>query len=354
MTDQKLILRYDDITTVTSPLDPIENFATWITGLNSISYTSDLLVTVHHFKRGRDTRIAALAISTFARNALAFLNQAYSGPPDHSYLPLYYSILNLSKIYIMVAGFGDTLESNRWHGASYNAQAKASHDLLTERVTLKPGGIFPIFYQILTSQKWMYGEKSIELRNIIPFIRGASHEYEHAYKEQPPYQLLNIKIEGDPKTGFRLAASANISGHPNGYKLRYLKAITGFRQDTGSPNKYYTPFINSDSIEKARPRLQNHVRRFLLYEAEYSSMGSVIGAITPISNSQILLPEEMPIWIALFYLSSVVRYNPEFLEKLEDSKAWPILLALRKHSILNFLRLFWSFIQKSEYRILIQ
>jgi hypothetical protein len=354
MTEKRQILRYDNSTNVITQLDPIDAITTWITGLNSISYTSDLLISTHNYKRGKDTRNAAHTISTYAKNALAFLDQAYSGPPDHSYLPLYYSILNLSKIYIIVAGHGGSLETNRWHGVSYNPQAKASHDILTERITLKPGGIFPLFYQVLTTQKWIHGDKNISLRNIIPYIRGTSHEFAHAYKEAPPYQIIKIIIEGDDKIGYRLTASTYNKDHPNGNKLRFLKAITGFRQDTGSQNIFHTPFINAINIDQAWPRLLKNVRRYLLYEPLYSSMDTILGAVTPISNCKLLLPEEIPIWLTFFYLSSVVRYNPEFLDKLEDSKAWPILLCLRKDSIFNFLRLFWSFIQKSEYRIVIQ
>ncbi len=352
MGKEKCILRYENITTVTSPLDPIDDISAWITGLNSINYTSDLLISFHKFKKGPTTKRAAEIISTYSENALAFLDQAYSGPPDHSYLPLYYAILNLSKIYIVTSGFGKQLDTNRWHGASYNPQSKISRDLLTERITLKPGGVFPIFYQVLTSHKWSYGDKSIELRDIFPFIRGISHEFDHAYKIQSPFQLIKICCEGDLKTGYRLSALTYNKTHPNANNLRYLKVITGFHPDTSTPNKYYTKYIQESSEELAKVKLLKSVRRFLFYDSLYSQFGELMGGITPITNCQLLLPEEIPIWIAFYYLSNIVRYNPEYLEKLMDSKAWPILLTLRKHAIFTFLKLFWSFMQKSEYRII--
>jgi len=57
------------------------------------------------------------------------------------------------------------------------------------------------------------------------------------------------------------------------------------------------------------------------------------------------------LWLLFFWLSNVVRYSPEQLEELQDSRLWPILLTLRKHATLRFLILFWSYFHKTSFGV---
>ena len=135
-----VLTRYNELSQVTSPLDPIEDVISWISGLNSLGYTSDILAKVHNIAPAQTVRQGAQAVSQFASTAVGLLEQAFSGPSNISFLPLYYSILNLSKIYIIAAGKYDGLSSNRHHGASYNPVGKSSHDLLTEEIKILTKG----------------------------------------------------------------------------------------------------------------------------------------------------------------------------------------------------------------------
>jgi hypothetical protein len=58
------------------------------------------------------------------------------------------------------------------------------------------------------------------------------------------------------------------------------------------------------------------------------------------------LPEELPIAIALFHISSVVRYKPEFFARIRNSKYWPVVGAARQHILYKFLLLFSSFVRQ--------
>ncbi len=51
----------------------------------------------------------------------------------------------------------------------------------------------------------------------------------------------------------------------------------------------------------------------------------------PLSRARLLLPEEVPIFLAFFHLGSVVRYKPHFLDKVLDSPFHPFLLATERH-----------------------
>jgi hypothetical protein len=343
------VTRYNEHSLVSSPLDPIEDVTSWIWGLKSTGYVSDILSKVHGITPAPTVRLCAQMVAQFASTAIGLLEQAFSGPPNISFLPLYYAILNLSKIYIIAAGKHADLPTNRYHGASYDPLGKSSHDLLTEELSILPKGIFPLLYSVLVPGSVITHRRKLALSSIYPYIRGISHEYHHAYRQQSSMQWMSITVEAVGQEGFRLNAGVRDMGLPNADNLRFYKALAGFK--TNAPYDFKTPIAQAPSELEAILLLSKHIRRGLLYEAMFDFLNEPSGTLTPLSNSNMLLPEEVPIWLAFHHLSNVVRYNPEFLHRIENSKAWPMLLAMRKHTLLRFLLLTWSFVHQREFYI---
>lgn len=346
------VFRYDGDSGVVTPLDPIEDCTSWISGLRSKGYTSDILRTVHGATKVKDIHDRADLIAIYSSNAVGFIDQAYSGPAEISFLPLYYSILNLSKAYIAIAGSQKLLITNRRHGVSYNTMRRPSKDILDDEVTAWTKGVFPVFYSIITGEILTNRDISIRLRDIYPYITNIAHEYEHAYSRKMCLQPISIRaIEYESKK-FRFHVNLVDSDCPFAFNRRYLKLFRGFnRLDPKNPKVLVSPGVTAASIEKAVPILKSQINRFLIYHSR-TVMGDIL-PLTPLSAKRYYLPEEVPIWIAFFHLSSIARYKPEFLAQLIDSKSWPILLSLRKHSILKFLLLFWSFLHQSSYHLII-
>ncbi len=344
------ILRYDTTEAVLTPLNPLEDLISWITGLRSTGYTSDILRVNHNITNKADIRQGSQLISLFSNNAVGLLDQAYAGPEEMSFLPLYYSILNLSKIYIILSGHMGLLATNRYHGVSYNPNQKTSRDLLTEEIVFKQNGVLPLFYWSITNEIWRFDKKKIKLGDIYPYIFGISHEFGHAYKVPWALQTISVEIPERGDDGLRLNITLAKSNHPNASKRRYLKIMNGEFKYKEKNNTYISD-SKVDTLDKdTKELLLKNIRRCLIYttSGEFDSTIS----LTPISGMPLLLPEELPIWLAFFHLSNVVRYNPEFIVKLTYSKAWPMLLALRKHTILKFLTLFWSFLHQSHYHLI--
>jgi len=111
-----------------------------------------------------------------------------------------------------------------------------------------------------------------------------------------------------------------------------------------------------------KSHLCEQMRLFLLYDTKSSlalrvssgsfhgeSYGEFMGTYTPVSGSNLLLPEELPILLAFFHLSNVVRYAPERLLKLHDSKASAVLQSLIRQGAYRFIELFWSYLNKKTY-----
>ena len=358
----KVISRYDQISLVSTPLNPIEDLLSWLAGLNSIGYTSDILRTVHSFSNTKEIHKCARLISLYTNNALGLTEQAYSGPSDVSFLPLYYAILNLSKVYIILSGREADLSTNRHHGATYDVASKSSRDLLTEAITLRSGGVLPLLYETLTGIRCSWKKKPIRLRTIYPYIRGIGYEYQHAYGMPSALQIIRLGIKGDSEGGYYLEYLFGNTECAYAGQKQYLKVVKSFRQlfdesihseDEPVPSVFLSKRVFVPTEEQALISLTTNIRRFLLYETILSQPDiEAAGCFTPVSNRELLLPEEIPIWIAFFHLSNLVRYKPEFLHAVKDSRSWPMLLSLRKHAFLRFMIIFWSYLHQKEYRVL--
>lgn len=352
----KIIARYEESLVVSTPLNPIDDLMSWISGLASVGYTSDILKKVHEMTYAQ-IRSGAPLISVHAGNTIGFLDQEFSGPPDVSFLPLYYAVLNLSKIYIIASGRANDLLNNRHHGASYGV-SKPRKGLLTDEILLKERGVFPLFYEVLTHQAWRWSNKSIRLADVYPFIPGISFEYNQAFGLQSRVQSITLRLNGNPSSGFTLVGELeplNTGLHPLAYSRRYLKIFTGMRsQPPNHPTRFVSDMIMASTEPEARAQLLSHTKRHLLYNFVTDQRRQPAGIFTPLSAAPIDLAEEIPIWLAFFHLSNVVRYKPDFLARIKDSEAWPMLLSLQRHALLRFLVIFWSFMQQRTFVLQIE
>ncbi len=134
--------------------------------------------------------------------------------------------------------------------------------------------------------------------------------------------------------------------HPLTNRRRYLKIFTGLRSQPNQPERFASDKIMVSTDAEARARLLSHTKRHLLYQIVRDLFHNPIGIYTPLSAGPMELAEEIPIWLAFFHLSNVVRYKPDTLARIKDSAAWPMLLCLQRHALLRFLVIFWSFMQQ--------
>jgi len=340
-----VVLRYGEPEVVSTPLDPLEDIMSLICGLRSVSYVADILRSKHGVKEKKEIVSSSRLIVTYVDDALGLIAQAFSGPPEVSFLPLYYAILNLSKIYILMAGKRTQLERNRHHGASYPFE-KRSRDLLTEQIYLHPKGVLGLFYEVLThGEPWISKSGRLSMKEVYPFIYPISAEYEQAYGSRSPFQPVDLRVtrKGPDQWQCELELKWPIRFDPR--KWRYIQAFRGFRPKQADKLKFVSDIVQARDEREARRYLQSSVRSFMLYS--YVDEFGKTRILIPLSRKRLLLPEELPIWLAFFHLSNVVRYRPEFLSVLRDSKSWPMLLALRKHATFRFLVLFWSYVQQT-------
>jgi hypothetical protein len=234
------------------------------------------------------------------------------------------------------------LPSHRWHGVTYDVQSKDSQTLLTEVITLKKDGVFPLFYETITGKVLPKTELKVQIKDILPYVVGVTHEYGLATGN--PSQIYLLTLDFFMKGASlhpRLRVTGGSSKAPEQLEKKDLKVLAQFVQDRSSKNTFVGKRIVDENRteEETRAQLSTH----LIYRVFQDRMA------TPRCSKRLELPEELPIALLFFYMSSVVRYKPEFLSRLQDSKFWPMLLSARVHSLYGFVLAFWSFMHQQNY-----
>jgi hypothetical protein len=326
------ITRYEEIETISTNLDPLTDLVTWLEYYCATDYVVSLLTTRHGVATAA-AKTRAQLVRPHARLAMQYIEQALSGPSDVAFLPIYYAILNLLKIYILFGPHYAQLPANRWHGAKYDGYDKASHTLLTEEITVKKGGTLPLFYQTITAQP-VRRDRSFCLWEIYPCLLDVSAEYQMASGQSAKIVTL---VFGKTTVANKERLQVTVVPQPGAAvpKPKELKALVGFQKHTSQPQ-----ILFSKPLVGTPPKIRDHLKPYLLYQHMHGIPACRV------SSSHFVFPEEFPIALAFFHLSSVVRYKPEFLARLKDSKFWAVLSTARQHCLLKFLLTFWSFTHK--------
>lgn len=356
-----MILRYDTYKIVTTRLNPIEDLTYWFEGLRSQEYVSYLLKEKHNFSSPPEIRESSKAIMYHAKYASDFLQQGLSAPKDICFLPIYYAFLNLLKVVIICKGGLADLKKQKYHGASYNPNRKW-RSLLSDEIEIHPNGAIPLYYQLVTGQRLFSKKSLLKMEDLYVFIRSISHELKEIYNKKSLYIPIDIDMDGNDREGFRLKAIVKDKVDRKRIGLAQLKVLKGFKKEpnvrrskgrriinlTGN-NNYFTNRVNSAYDDAKMKLVRDCINRYLI-SIEISN--GLLGACTFLPKNKLALPEELPIHMAFFHMSNIVRYNPEMLEQLKDSRDWTTLLALSRHGTLSFLELLWSELQQEHIKIL--
>ena len=329
------MLRYGDKPEILASSQQIlDDLADWLGFLLSIDYLQDVLHKVHGLSVPA-ARARAKLIVPYVRVALGFISQSLSGPKQLSYLPSYYAILNLMKVYILIGKHHAQLEGNRLHGVTAPAQAKPQ-SLLTDKVEMKRRGTFSLFYQTLTGDA-LQSDVTLQIKDFLPLISNVSIEYEFASGASDQFVFFNLMPEQDPNDNTRSRLVVEFPNSAKSIPKNHLKILKDFSSKRGSPNKFYGAYHTTGTLSYAQ-----QLRRHLIYRMHGQQL-------TVRSPKAVQFPEELPIALLFFYVSTVVRYRPDLLERLGDSREWPVIAASRTHALTAFLLCFWCYVHQKDY-----
>lgn len=346
------ILRYgteEEMSVIYTPLDPLEDLSDLLAGLRSEQYVQSVLVKKHDLSMSEASEIAPL-VGHHAAWAAGFLRQAYAGPPELSFLPVYYAVLSLSKVCILCCFGAERLRQDaRYHGAKYPREQEC--DPLDCRISIcERGGVFPLFYEALTGRKPEWEE--IDVSTLLSLAPCIESELKMALGRSLALCSLGVSVEKVESQAFRLKVDIYLQhGMPSRPDEMVALRDCQLSKGVSNPSRdtYLGETMRGTSPDAVAPAMFRGIRRELLYYRPAPFFANMTTS-TP-AHTDFAVPEEIPLWLLFFWLSNVVRYAPERLSALQKTGLWPILLKLRKHGALRFLILFWSFFHKTSFGI---
>jgi len=345
---QFFLSRYEKDFEAISNLHRLDDALDVVTFLTAESFVAKKLIDRHR-KSQSEANFLSKRIVAHARIAGKFARLSLASEPAISFLPAYYAILNLAKVCCLAGKYSSEFtQHSRWHGATYNTQSMGVRALLTDSVTVKKGGALALFYKTLTNQD-IEKDRLFKLRDVYPLVPGVSSEFEivSGSLQSPLYLEFTGKVESGilqiEVEAFTI--DSNSKKKPFNGNVRSIPPLKGFRKKPKSKATFHYKGLITEG-EKLIPSARKVVRTEFLRirtKSDYTS--------TYLQNSQLPLPEEFATGLAFFHLSSVCRYNPELWEKFSTSVGWPLLLAMRRHSLYYFLISVWSFITQENYML---
>src|SRR4051794_3162554 len=113
MTQHPPLTRYSDSHGFKSALDPFRDLVLHLDFLRAEEYVAEVLCKRRGLQEEEAQKRAAL-VRPHVALALHYIDQATSGPPDVSFVPCYYAILNLIKIRLLFSDLASELAENRY------------------------------------------------------------------------------------------------------------------------------------------------------------------------------------------------------------------------------------------------
>ena len=185
--------RYPEFAELTSERDPFASATLQLEFLAVEDYVIELMDSRHSITPD-DAAERAASVRAHVGLALQYLEQAQSGPREVCFVPCYYALLNLMKVYILFSDLRSRLATNRWHGASYAAKEGAATVLPSDQITLSDEGTIPLFYRVLTGKE-LPSRTNVSMADVYPFIQDISAEWGMACPDTSRIVQIGHSIE---------------------------------------------------------------------------------------------------------------------------------------------------------------
>lgn len=342
-----MVHRYPRVESFTTALAFDQDLLDLMQKFTSRGVVSNILREYHGMTDRRTIAEAAGNIKSFVRQGLKFLDQARNGPRIVSFLPNYYALLQLAKA-VIVARRGPQITSQLLsHGLSYQPTAKDSQTLGSEELQIWPRGVFGEYYQIHTKMRLpdfrrRNGKRQnrpllrVRMKNVYPFLFDAGYEFSSASGESPSsFAQVSLYSAGE--------------GSERSYSLR----VEGPKGLTKSSSPLFRSFGVEGKSIKIKPgvALEDEFPTYLLYYPLVQSSVFVPTCFTPLWRDRLHYPEEIPLFLSFFHLGSIVRYKPQFMERVMDSPYCSFLLAMERHCATKFCLLFLEAMMQATYLV---
>jgi len=193
MSDEQnhVLTRYVDTRQIDSNLEPFEDLKGFLSFLLSAAYFKEVARAKHGLSSSEATQ-RFKRIRPYLCTALEYVDQALNGPERLAFLPAYYAILNLMKVYILLGPYANELSAQQWHGATYESE-KDSQNILTEVIKIKEKGAISLFYKTITGLS-INKQLRVKMCDVYPYLYELGMEYNLATGGDCRLAYLSIEL----------------------------------------------------------------------------------------------------------------------------------------------------------------
>lgn len=318
----------------------------------------DLAAETYGHRRKREIQAVAGNASTYIRHAYEFYQSAKPTSPNTAPLIYYYSMLNLAKAVceFRFPRLHERSECYR-HGISWRPSRKWLVRPKSEQLRIVKRGVWHLLFESVTASRCtLPNPTSILVRDLFSWCPEISSEYERAYNcagkivkliEPTVVTSQNLKklwmrfsLDREDLQDLRISAPT---------LLRQLGNKTEVFEEVRSQEanlrtfEWQAPIDVNPTQDRWHPT-KSHIGAFNSYVYPDRDIHEYF---VPISSRRVTpLPQVITLYSALFWLGSLVRYDPHSIEQLMDSEYWILVDGFMSQSRLWLLELMeWAIYQ---------
>jgi hypothetical protein len=320
---------------------------------------------VHGIARKNDRATVATSVKLYVQQASEFYEAAATAKPNTAPLIYYYSFLNLAKA---LCEFRNPRFHSRpecyAHGLSWRPDPQKVVNLEKETVTLRGRGVWQVLWETMTKLPYSAANPTqIPVQKLFSYCHEISAEYGRVMGFPTPLvpvkepqvfvdeelreSWLRFSVERTEFKDHRLSAPKLIS---------QIRIARSSYVEVKSKKKNMRTF-QSETAKKMRRRetvfsgLEGDILGLNLF-ASLDRDRDLRYSIPLQGPLPLRLPQLMVSYTILFWLGSLVRYDPHSVYELMDSPFWILIDGFMSQSRVWLLELFWWALFRKETTLL--
>ena len=306
----------------------------------------------------KDREAVAMNVKLYIQQSAEFYESARGAKPHTAPLMYYYSFLNLAKAFceLRKPQLHETPECYR-HGLSWRPDPRVVVNMETEEVWVTSRGVWHILWESLNGTRCPAANPTrLRVRDLFAYCPEVSAEFGRAFGQNNrllEFEELDVLLDRSKRHAW-----ITFSVSRQGLKDQYVRAPRLVAQ-LATPRSGYME-IKSGKQEFCAFQSSNPVK-LKRHETPLSPLDGDILALNVFTHcgreelryflaNQTKMPFRLPqtivLYTILFWLSSLVRYDPHSVASLMDSSYWILIDGFMSQSRLWLLEQFeWALYQ---------
>lgn len=345
---------------------PGDEYWSYLRFLSIESECISILKTIHGINGKSLQRRMANNIRSFVLQADEYYKAAKERSSRTSPLLYYYSMLNLAKVLLTIYEFQKLKQRPYlYHGLSDADVIKKQFDFRREKVRIQNRGIFPLLYKYFAGFQ-LPAQTLLSIKELLSYCLECDIEFLHAYGSYWRVVDINHLLAGSSKTKrtWVVLAVPREEYHSRIYKLKDIfepirpnqALYEAFSLQDQKGRRFFQtlatyPYTDvDDPPDRLNRKIAADLRPLCLYSAKYTG-GNLKYSLPLPSSAGVVIPQAIAIYGVMFYLGSLVRYQPHTYDRmLTEKDAW-VLESFLRNCPIGYVKLILGAIFKKEFVI---